>query len=285
MNETDGVWRTVCGRRVFIKTGQSLSDALRESGKYNTKQIKNAKKIDGLFAKKKELEQKHAELEIKEDLATPIEKNNNKEEKKEFNPNDYAKISVEEFNELAHQQQITKEQHDILYDVNSGYISTDSGAGINNSLREKNLEINFAQRKTRDTLQQVISKNKLKNNIIATRYIDQDYLEQEFGITISRNKEHSEFLNAEAKVNQNKDKIITNKGFMSVSATEESVFKERAVKLNTYISIGTNAFVTENIEESEIILNTNTKYRIIKAYNVTDDYGYDQLNIDVEVLK
>jgi hypothetical protein len=32
--ELDGVWRTIGGRRVFIKKGQSLSDAMRESGKF-----------------------------------------------------------------------------------------------------------------------------------------------------------------------------------------------------------------------------------------------------------
>lgn len=31
----DGVWRTIGGRRVFIKEGQSLSDAMKESGKFN----------------------------------------------------------------------------------------------------------------------------------------------------------------------------------------------------------------------------------------------------------
>jgi len=33
-DEQNGVWRTVGGRRVFIKDGQSLSDAMRESGKF-----------------------------------------------------------------------------------------------------------------------------------------------------------------------------------------------------------------------------------------------------------
>lgn len=31
----DGVWRTIGGRRVFIKKGQSLSDAMKESGKFS----------------------------------------------------------------------------------------------------------------------------------------------------------------------------------------------------------------------------------------------------------
>ncbi len=34
-NEADGVWRTIGGRRVFIKKNQSLSEAMIESGKFN----------------------------------------------------------------------------------------------------------------------------------------------------------------------------------------------------------------------------------------------------------
>jgi hypothetical protein len=39
-NEEDGVWRTIGGRRVFIRTGQKLSDAMKESGKFNTQKQK-----------------------------------------------------------------------------------------------------------------------------------------------------------------------------------------------------------------------------------------------------
>ena len=44
LNGEKGVWRTIGGRRVFIKTGQSLSDAMRKSGKFNNMEIKNRKK-------------------------------------------------------------------------------------------------------------------------------------------------------------------------------------------------------------------------------------------------
>lgn len=33
----DGVWRTVGGRRIFIKNGESLSDAMKKSGKFDNK--------------------------------------------------------------------------------------------------------------------------------------------------------------------------------------------------------------------------------------------------------
>ena len=32
MASEDGVWRTISGRRVFIKKGQSLTDAMKEIG-------------------------------------------------------------------------------------------------------------------------------------------------------------------------------------------------------------------------------------------------------------
>ena len=37
-NDEDGVWRTIGGRRVFIKKGQSVSDAMKESGKFKSNQ-------------------------------------------------------------------------------------------------------------------------------------------------------------------------------------------------------------------------------------------------------
>lgn len=33
----DGVWRTIGGRRIFIKNGQDLSEAMKDSGKFESK--------------------------------------------------------------------------------------------------------------------------------------------------------------------------------------------------------------------------------------------------------
>ena len=43
-DSSEGIWRTIGGRRVFIKTGQSLSDAMKESGKFKTKMNEEAVK-------------------------------------------------------------------------------------------------------------------------------------------------------------------------------------------------------------------------------------------------
>ena len=42
----DGIWRTIGGRRVFIKDGQSLADAMKESGKFPSRK---ASAYDGLM--------------------------------------------------------------------------------------------------------------------------------------------------------------------------------------------------------------------------------------------
>ena len=46
-DDSDGVWRTIGGRRVFIKKGQRLSEAMKESGKFSKKgQDENSKNRD-----------------------------------------------------------------------------------------------------------------------------------------------------------------------------------------------------------------------------------------------
>ena len=44
-NGKKGVWRTISGRKVFIAEGQSLKDAMRTSGKFREKPIRNEKSL------------------------------------------------------------------------------------------------------------------------------------------------------------------------------------------------------------------------------------------------
>lgn len=44
-DEEDGVWRTVGGRRIFIKNGQSLSEAMKASGKFKTHKQETYEKV------------------------------------------------------------------------------------------------------------------------------------------------------------------------------------------------------------------------------------------------
>lgn len=61
----DGVWRTIGGRRVFIKEGQSLGDAMKESGKFpKSKKVLKAEEIEEQVMKIAEKNTKlHEELD------------------------------------------------------------------------------------------------------------------------------------------------------------------------------------------------------------------------------
>lgn len=48
---TDGVWRTVGGRRIFIRTGQDLASAMKESGKFNKNTRKKEEDQDDKYAR------------------------------------------------------------------------------------------------------------------------------------------------------------------------------------------------------------------------------------------
>ncbi len=58
-DDIGGIWRTIGGRRVFIKTGQSLKDAMKESGKFNNNELEKTLKIAN---KEDELSEKISKL-------------------------------------------------------------------------------------------------------------------------------------------------------------------------------------------------------------------------------
>ena len=62
----NGVWRTVGGRRIFIKEGQDLASAMKESGKFKNKTDEQIKKLEKLENKKDELENKINNLNYEE---------------------------------------------------------------------------------------------------------------------------------------------------------------------------------------------------------------------------
>lgn len=57
--EENGVWRTVGGRRIFIKEGQDLASAMKESGKFSKKETKDKKDYNNL---KEELNKEDKEV-------------------------------------------------------------------------------------------------------------------------------------------------------------------------------------------------------------------------------
>ena len=68
-NGEDGVWRTVSGRRIFIREGQDLKEAMKQSGKFSEVRVKNKNKS----FKSKKIENNKLKNQI--NLEKSIEKN------------------------------------------------------------------------------------------------------------------------------------------------------------------------------------------------------------------
>lgn len=58
MDDVGGVWRTVGGRRIFIKDGQDLVSAMKESGKFSKNQVEDNKDYNNLNEELNETDKK-----------------------------------------------------------------------------------------------------------------------------------------------------------------------------------------------------------------------------------
>lgn len=161
---------------------------------------------------------------------------------------------------------ITEEEMVFAYANESrttGYIATPNSFKINKSLYSHNPSlINKFDEKTIEIMDKVMERNKAPFNFKVDRYMDSDV----FGVIINQNKH---LIN----LNYDLDKIIetinveganfVNAGFTSTSRVpKDNFFKNRDIKLVIDIPKDSNVFVTENHEESEIILPRNTKFEI-----------------------
>lgn len=82
-NDIDGVWRTVGGRRIFIKEGQDLASAMKASGKFNSSNNKKLKKQDKIFDDFKNSDGSKEYFEEALNKISEMEYNN------EINPDEY----------------------------------------------------------------------------------------------------------------------------------------------------------------------------------------------------
>lgn len=85
-DDSDGVWRTIGGRRVFIRTGQSLASAMIESGKFKNLRSDYRKAKEEDEKKKEKLTDSDEDKEIRgrmEELQREIDSGRNNKEKTE----------------------------------------------------------------------------------------------------------------------------------------------------------------------------------------------------------
>ena len=178
-DDSEGVWRTIGGRRVFIKTGQSLADAMIESGKFKNIRSEYRKAKEEI----KEEEDKNEEPEKKKLMGHRINEETGKKELYEY---------TEEDNELGHwekdnngnrvfvknpryKEETAKDLDEELRKKEDKYLSSDKGVSeqekeqqeikeLHDKLKEKAKEEGYDTEKTnwRDDLkakQEVVNKS------------------------------------------------------------------------------------------------------------------------------
>lgn len=120
-----------------------------------------------------------------------------------------------------------------------------------------------------ETLDKIIDRNKSDKNVLLYRNVWTNYFDV-FGIDDKlksglEDGSSDEIEQAQAifdNIIKNKT-VFQEKGFMSTSYNKDkNVFTSRKVQIELKVPKGYNMYVTDNVNESEVILKRNTKYRV-----------------------
>lgn len=193
------------------------------------------------------------------------ESNTQTEEKKESRDFKYIQKDALE-NYIEEYGNVSDEEYEILTDEKNGYIRTSNSFRINKLLRGEKMGLKPGPKsnETIELLSEIIERNQLKEDILVDRWVDNLWMNEFYNSNSEAIGEKSvpnilKFFNSG-------EATIDSPSFVSASLiTEANVFNARPIKLEIQVPKGSNVFVTKNVHESEIILNKDTKYEIIKA--------------------
>lgn len=143
--DLDGVWRTIGGRKIFIKNGQDLPSAMKESGKFKSKSKKRLSEEERK-KKIKELEKKRDETQgflqkgaIQEEIN--MLKDNfegTKEEYREHLAKEQEKRLSEYQKEKEERMKLREEQNKGQDDYRMSHRPTETGLTADNLLKQGN---------------------------------------------------------------------------------------------------------------------------------------------------
>ena len=177
--------------------------------------------------------------------------------KKEFEKKRFKIIDNEEFSTISSVAQ-TNIDFDDKSIIEADYIKNKNAFKINKILRTIGPEgLDDKDKKLFEVLTKIINYQKTEKDYLVYRYVDYNYIKNIFNFNPT-NDIYRNYIFIRNQIGS----IKIEKGFMSCAMTENHVI-EREVKLLIKIPKGTNAYITENMEESEIILSHNTKYQIL----------------------
>lgn len=218
------------------------------------------------------------------------------EEKNGLELKDVEKYTKEEYNYLEEDYsealkkfgKINKSQVEKIY-ANStrdtGYIATGNSFDINKVFRnrEQNLlrELDLI---TSKTLDEVIKSNKTPYNIKGFRKVNLDWVSN-----FIKNADIPKTYDSIQDVSDALNSIIGHKyeelGYSSISVNPNmNVFSNRRVQLDIEIPKGSNAYLTMNVQESELIMGRGTIFELKESSVIKDDYE-EILKMTLRVIK
>lgn len=204
-NDIGGVWRTIGGRRVFIKDGQDLASAMRESGKF-----KNGKEV---------------EHELNKDTFSRFSKEYEKDKKKHT----IDKNDINALNELADSGKDINDYYG-LDDIAKDYIKNRRQEMGRNEFTKKADEIH---KKTLDEKTKNLEDGKEIHDVF--RQMDAKEMEAFAKQNPESIKKMQDYLKSKKINNDNEDKISA-KQFKEASKIDEPL--ERAIQMQVADDVG-----------------------------------------------
>ena len=182
----------------------------------------------------------------------------------------FRMLNLEEFQDMQHS--ITSEEKSIVYGKGhfSGYINSRNARIMNNMMRN-NEPLPADYQNIANTLQKIIDKNTIPDDIIVVRYVKFDALESIAGVKApipTLKKTAAEYFKEFDEIPSliEKGHIYTEKAFLSTSGVfDNNVMQTKGIQLNIKAPKGTPAYITTNNKESEIIFGKKTKLKIQEA--------------------
>lgn len=180
----------------------------------------------------------------------------------------YITISEDDYDSLidAHRLNVSEVERANIYgydwdnftnlNMRYGYVNAPSNEIINKAIRENNMQLlNKGQLRTTEHLKNAIANNVVDNNYRVERYVDGDWFADKFSkramVYAAKNDFESLYRELESF---DFEQIITDRQFVSCSMNDNNVYNDRKIKLIIEVPKGTNALVTENRMESELLM-------------------------------
>lgn len=141
-----------------------------------------------------------------------------------------------------------------------GYIQTYNSFDINNALR-KGAKLEEDDAKTVATLDAIIARNRLPKNALLYRYEEGGFVD----FLAGRRTNKTEWMSV---IESFIGREIQDLGYRSTSVVEDkNIFEyQRDIKLIIKAKAGSNAYVTDNEMESEVVLPRGARIKILKVW-------------------